>query len=391
MSGDAPPKILLADDDPIVIRILMNALHGANALFVAGDGVKAVAMAREIRPDLVILDAAMPEMDGFDACKALKAGPLTADSAVVFLTARNDIASETRALELGAVDFIHKPINPTLVQARVRTHLSVKRQTDQLRRLSDDLRASNAELEQFAYAVSHDLREPLRTIGTHISIIDECYGDRFDSDARASMDFVKDGAQRMNAMIRDLLEYSKIGHGERKPEDAPLNTLVAAALDNLSARIAETGARVEVSRELPAVHGHAGDLVRLFQNLIGNAIKYHAPDRAPVVAVTARREGAACAVTVADNGIGIDPKHFDRIFGVFQRLHGRGAYEGTGIGLALCRKIAASHGGRLEVASTPGQGSAFTAFLPASSRPNDAGPADAFPASTRGADAPEAA
>jgi two-component system, sensor histidine kinase and response regulator len=364
MTGDPSPKILLADDDPIVIRILMNALHGANALFVAGDGVKAVAMAREIRPDLVLLDAVMPEMDGFDACKALKTDPLTADSAVVFLTAHNDIASETRALELGAVDFIHKPINPTLVQARVRTHLSVKRQTDQLRRLSDDLRASNAELEQFAYAVSHDLREPLRTIGTHISIIDECYRDRFDSDARASMDFVKDGAQRMNAMIRDLLDYARIGHGERKPEDVPLNALVAAALDNLSARIVETGAKIEVGSDLPTVHGHAGDLVRLFQNLIGNAIKYHAPDRAPVVVVAARREGDECAVSIADNGIGIDPKHFERIFGVFQRLHARGSYEGTGIGLALCRKVAASHGGRIEVASMRGQGSSFTVFLP---------------------------
>jgi two-component system, sensor histidine kinase and response regulator len=364
MTGDASPKILLVDDDPIVISILMTALRGAATLFVAGDGVKAVAAAREIRPDLVLLDASMPEMDGFEACKALKADPLTADAAVVFLTAHNDLASETTALELGAVDFIHKPINPTLVQARVRTHLSVKRQTDQLKRLSDDLRASNAELEQFAYAVSHDLREPLRAIGTHISIIDECCRDRFDDDARASMDFVKDGARRMNAMIRDLLDFARIGHGERKLEDLALNALVAAALKNLSARIAETGAQIKADRDLPAVHGHAGDLVRLFQNLIGNAIKYHAPDRAPIVAITAERDGTNCAVTIADNGIGFDPKHFDRIFGVFQRLHTREIYEGTGIGLALCRKISANHGGRIEVASTPGEGSSFTVFLP---------------------------
>jgi signal transduction histidine kinase len=367
MTGDAASKILLADDDPIVIRILAAALRGAAALFVAGDGVKVVALAREIRPDLVLLDAAMPEMDGFDACKALKANPLTADAAVVFLTAHNDIASETRALELGAVDFIHKPINPTLVQARVLTHLSMKRQTDQLRRLSEDLRASNAELEQFAYAVSHDLREPLRAIRSHIAIVDECYGDRFDSDARASMDFVKDGAQRMNAMICDLLDFARIGHGERKLEDVPLDALLGAARDNLSARIAETGARIEVDRDLPTVHGHAGDLVRLFQNLIGNAIKYHAPERAPVVAITSARDGNDCAIAIADNGIGIEPEDIDRIFGVFQRLHTRDSYEGTGIGLALCRKIAASHGGRIGVASTPGQGSSFTVFLPMAS------------------------
>ncbi len=364
MIGDASSRILLVDDDPIVIRILMTALRGAATLFVASDGVKALAIARENRPDLVLLDAAMPEMDGFDTCRALKADPLTADAAVMFLTAHSDIASETRALELGAVDFIHKPINPTLLQARVRTHLSAKRQTDQLKGLSEDLRASNAELEQFAYAVSHDLREPLRAIGTHISIIDDYVRDGFDSDVRASMDFVKDGAQRMNAMICDLLDYARIGHGERKLEDVALNKLLTAALNNLSARIAETGARIEVNRDLPAVHGHAGDLVRLFQNLIGNAIKYHAPDRAPIVAIAGGRDGNTCAVTIADNGIGIDPEDLDRIFGVFQRLHTRESYEGTGIGLALCRKIAASHGGRIEVASTPGQGSSFTVFLP---------------------------
>ncbi len=367
MIGDTSSKILLVDDDPIVIRILMAALREAGSLFVAVDGVKAVALAREIRPDLILLDAAMPEMDGFETCRALKADPVTADAAVVFVTAHSDISSETRALELGAVDFIHKPINSALVQARARTHLSVKRQTDKLRRLSEELRASNEELEQFAYAVSHDLREPLRAIGAHISILDQFYGDRFDSDARASMSFVKDGAWRMNSMICDLLDYARIGHGEQKQEDVSVETLLGTALDNLSARIAETGAQVEVGENLPAVHGHSGNLVRLFQNLIGNAIKYHAPARSPVVAISARRQGGACAVTIVDNGIGIDPEDFDRIFGVFQRLHTRESYEGTGVGLALCRKIAVSHGGRIEVASTPGEGSAFTVYLPLAS------------------------
>ncbi len=364
MIGDTSSKILLVDDDPIVIRILMAALRDTGPLFSASDGVKAVALAREIRPDLILLDATMPEMDGFETCKALKADPATADAAVVFVTAHSDIASETRALQLGAVDFIHKPINSALVQARARTHLSVKRQTDKLRRLSEDLRASNEELEQFAYAVSHDLREPLRAIEVHISILDEFYGDQFDSDARASMSFVKNGARRMDDMICDLLDYARIGQGEQKLANVPVETLLGTALDNLSASINKTSAQIEVDEALPAVQGHAGNLVRLFQNLIGNAIKYHAPTRRPVVAITARREGSACAVTIADNGIGIDPEDFGRIFGVFERLHTRESYEGTGIGLALCRKIAASHGGRIEVASKPGEGSAFTVFLP---------------------------
>ncbi len=367
MAGNLASKILLVDDDPITIRVLMTVLQGIGALFVANNGLDALAAAQENPPDIILLDATMPGMDGFDACRALKADPRTADAAIIFVTAHRDIASETRALELGAVDFIHKPINAALVQARVRTHLSVKHQADKLRRFSEELAASNTELQHFAYAVSHDLREPLRTIAAHISLIEECCGNGWDRDSRASMAYVKDAAQRMDKMISDLLDYTRIGHSERTLEDVPIGKLVKIAVENLSVPIVEAGAQIEVDSDFPVVHGHSGDLVRLFQNLIGNAIKYRAPGRCPIVSVKARREGAASAITVADNGIGIDPNDFDRIFGVFQRLHSSETYEGTGIGLALCRKIAASHSGTIRINSTPGQGSSFTVILPLAS------------------------
>jgi len=226
------------------------------------------------------------------------------------------------------------------------------------------LQRSNEELEQFAYVASHDLRQPLRAVTNYLTLIERSLGDSLDEEIKEFIGFATGGAKRMDALIRDLLEYSRIGRKERPFEPVPLAGAVADSLLDLEVAIGEAGARVTIADGLPAVRGDRIELTRLFQNLIGNAVKYRAPDRAPEVTVDWHDEGADWLIRVRDNGIGIEAKDYDRAFGVFQRLVTRERYEGTGIGLAVCRKIVERHGGRIWIESVVGEGSTFLMTLP---------------------------
>lgn len=227
-----------------------------------------------------------------------------------------------------------------------------------------DLKRSNAELEQFAYVASHDLRQPLRMISSYLTLTERKLHDRLDDDTREFMAYARDGAVRMDRLILDLLEYSRIGRRNTDTDLVSLADVANDAVANLGVAITEANAAVTVAPGLPVVRGVLSDLIRLFQNLIGNAVKYRPEDRAPVVAVSCRRRGNAWEVSVSDNGIGIPPEQYERIFGVFQRLHTSAQYEGTGIGLAVCRKIVEHHGGRIWVESAEGNGSVFRFTLP---------------------------
>lgn len=231
-----------------------------------------------------------------------------------------------------------------------------------------ELERSNTELEQFAYVASHDLREPLRMVTSYMALLERRYGDRLDQDARDFIAFARDGAQRMDRLVLDLLEYSRIGRIAPPKETLTLRQIVDDAVRPLQAQTEAEGGAVRVEDgldDLPPVFGCRDELARLVQNLVANALKYHHPDRPPLVTLSARRDGAAVVLSVADNGIGIDPQYFDRIFMIFQRLHTREQYPGTGIGLAICKRVAEQHGGRIWLESTPGQGSVFHVRLPA--------------------------
>lgn len=229
-----------------------------------------------------------------------------------------------------------------------------------------ELLRSNAELEQFAYVASHDLRQPLRMISSYLALVDRSLGDSLDPSVKEFMGFAVDGAQRMDRLIVDLLEYSRIGRMNRPMRALDLSGVVAEALGNLTVPIRDSGAEVTVAPDLPTVRGDHSEIMRLFQNLIGNAVKYAAPGRPPRIAITwqAAPHDEGWIIRVSDNGAGIDAKDFERIFGVFQRLVTRSEVEGTGIGLAVCRKITEHHGGRIWVDSTPGEGTTFSVLLP---------------------------
>ena len=229
------------------------------------------------------------------------------------------------------------------------------------------LACSNAELEQFAYICSHDLQEPLRMVISFLGLLSDRCHNQVDERARGYIRRAVDGASRMQGLIRDILSFSRVGHGERAEECFPLADAVGDALINLRMQINEVQARIKVP-VLPVVRANRFQCVQLFQNLISNALKFRS-DEVPLVCIHATPQGDGWQIEVKDNGIGIDPAHHRRIFQVFQRLHGREKFEGTGIGLSLCEKIVQAHGGRITVQSTPGRGATFRFTLPHAEAP----------------------
>ncbi|TAN48995.1 MAG: hypothetical protein EPN26_12010 [Rhodospirillales bacterium] len=222
------------------------------------------------------------------------------------------------------------------------------------RRLQDqalDLERSNKELEQYAYVASHDLRQPLRMVSSYLTLIERKMGSDLTEEMKTFIGFAVDGAKKMDVLIHDLLEYSRIGKSGIELKTVDLTKVVEETLFSLQESIEAAKAEVRVADQLPAVVGNPVELGRLFQNLLGNAVKYKAPGRQPKIEIGGKEEGSGWIVWVRDNGIGIDPRHHERAFGIFQRLVSKEVYEGTGIGLAVCRKIVERHGGRIWVES----------------------------------------
>ncbi len=231
-------------------------------------------------------------------------------------------------------------------------------------RARDELERSNADLEAFAYVASHDLAEPLRSVAGFVALLERQYGDRLDDRAREFIAYAVDGVERMQRMIDDLLLYARVGTADLRPERVDAGELVAGALRDLGTAVAERGAVVEVG-DLPVLRGDPGQLQRVFQNLLGNALKFTAPGVAPRVAVSSDTTGGGVEIAVADNGIGIDPDQVERAFEMFARIPGGAAeHQGTGLGLAISRRIVERHGGRLWVEPNPGGGSVFRLRLP---------------------------
>ncbi len=233
----------------------------------------------------------------------------------------------------------------------------------QLSKNAQELERSNADLQHFAYIASHDLQEPLRMVSSYMQLLSRRYQGKLDADADEFIGFAVDGAKRMQALINALLSYSRVGTQGKALEPTDCEKILDDTLQALKNAIADSGAQISRAA-LPTVMADATQLGQLFQNLIANAIKFR-NHHAPVVRISAERKGAEWAFTVADNGIGFEPEYADRVFVMFQRLHGKDAYPGTGIGLAVCKKIVERHGGKIWVESKPGEGASFHFTLPA--------------------------
>ncbi|MFA5110317.1 MAG: ATP-binding protein [Desulfobaccales bacterium] len=246
---------------------------------------------------------------------------------------------------------------------RLSVELDERRRAEQrLAKYAEDLTRSNQELEQFAYVTSHDLQEPLRMVASFTQLLARRYQGRLDQDADEFIGFAVEGATRMQNLLNDLLAYSRVGTRGKPFVPIDCNTVFKQARDNLAKAVEESGALIFLD-PLPVVRGDEVQLIQLFQNLVANAIKFRGSEM-PQIHVSAVKKGHDWVFAVRDNGIGIDPAHQDRIFVIFQRLHARSEFPGTGVGLAICKKIVNRHGGRIWVESQPGKGSTFYFSIP---------------------------
>lgn len=235
------------------------------------------------------------------------------------------------------------------------------------KQLQDSLTESNTALEQFAYVASHDLQEPLRTMGAYAQLLTNQYRTKLGPEADMFLDFIVKAAARMSSLVRDLLAYARLTTEEERPSSIALDEDLEAALTHLDHAVKESGASI-THDPMPALPVDRGQMVRLFQNLIGNAVKYRKPDQSSTIHIGAELIGPEWVISVRDNGIGFDPQYASMIFAPFKRLQTAKEYSGTGVGLAICKRIVQAQGGRIWAESVPGEGATFFFTLPVESR-----------------------
>jgi len=277
---------------------------------------------------------------------------------------RVDHFETTRVRKDGKLIDISLTISPVRDRTgRIVGASKIARDITERRKADADLRRANRDLEQFAYSASHDLQEPMRTVNIYSELLTKRYHDKLDGQALEYLGHIRTGAMRMEALIRDLLSFTQITKLDVVPESVDANDILAKVLVDLEETIKDCNARVTTD-PLPCVRMHGSHLRQLFQNLIGNALKYCSAERTPVVHISAEIQGGYVVFSVNDNGIGIGPEYHKNIFDLFKRLHTSNEYEGTGLGLAICERIMTQYGGQIWVESEVGTGSTFKFSLP---------------------------
>jgi len=364
-------NILIVDDTPENLHFLSTGLtsQGYEVKCAISGSMALLGVSAQL-PDLILLDVRMPEMNGYEICKHFKANELTREIPVIFLSALHEVSDKVKAFASGGVDYITKPFEMEEVLARIENQLTIARlqkqlqqQNLRLQQLNKELRQSNRELEEFAYIVSHDLQEPLRAVSTFTQLLVQKHQNCLNPEANEYIAFILDGTTRMGQLIKDLLTYSRLGTTAREFKLTDCNIVLEDVLADLQIMIAESGAEVTYD-SLPVMIGDSVQLAQLFQNLIINAIKFHRPEVLPQIKISVELKNGEWLFGVHDNGIGIKTRHFERIFQIFKRLHTVANYPGTGIGLAICKKIVERHHGQIWVESELGVGTTFYFTIP---------------------------
>jgi signal transduction histidine kinase len=405
-------KILLVDDREDNL-ISMEAILAPNGYeFVkASSGKEALKiLLKDVDFALILMDVKMPNLNGFETAGMIYERERLKHIPIIFITA-NNYGEENifKGYKTGAVDYIYKPINPELLRAKVGVFIDLYKKNHQLiaqeqklitinksleneireriasenqvkdlnRRLVeniDRLESANKELDAFAFMASHDLQEPLRKIKTFADILSYKFGSSFDSESAKHLKSIENAASRMQSLIKDLLTFSRITNEKEAPTECDLNQIISDVQRDLEVKIEEKKARIEVD-QLPTIPGNPTLLRSMFLNLIENAIKYSRKDQPPLISIkyitkpdrdrsTDNHTGKYCRLSITDNGIGFEQKYAEHIFSMFRRLHNMNEFEGTGIGLAICKKIVEKHNGYISALSDPNKGSTFTISLP---------------------------
>ncbi|MBV8375546.1 MAG: response regulator [Verrucomicrobia bacterium] len=424
--GDAllGSKILIIDDEETNVRLLRRILQhsGFENISSTTDSRRTVGLFKEVRPDLVLSDWLMPHLDGGGVLGLLRQ-LIGQDDYLPIVVLTADVTPQTKrlALSMGATDFLTKPIDALEVTLRVgnllktrwshvkileqnamleemvrkrtrhlqETLAELQQSNAELKRAEQAVRAFNAELEQrvhdrvadlthaqevlemrnldlqqFAYVASHDLKTPLRTISGFVELLRDTYGGQFDARGVEWIRRASDGAHRLDALIDNLLTYSQLDSRAQPFQPVDLAAVLDNAREDLGAVIQETAAEV-ASGALPTITGDRIQLTQLFWNILDNAIKYRGAS-CPRIHVSAQMTQGEWVFAIADNGIGIDPQHHEKIFELFRRLHSQRTFAGDGVGLSICRRIVTRHSGKIWVESQPGQGCTVIFTLPSS-------------------------
>lgn len=399
--------ILIVDDIEANIIALRKILELNNLeVETATSGEEALRKILKTEYSLIIMDVQMPKMDGFEVAEILAGNKKTKDIPVIFLSAVNKQKKFiSKGYETGGVEYITKPVDPDLLILKVKTFLKIYNQQNELKIVRDllskeieirkkdqenlevivaertkelvlkneELEMRNHELQQFSWVVSHDLKEPVRKIQIFIKIIKE----KFLVQEEKSLDYIDRtirSAERMQNLITDLLEYSRLSSNV-PPEEVDLNSIVDEVITDFDYLIDKKEAVITVG-DLPTLSIIPSQMRQVFQNLIGNSLKFTKDDQKPTIQISAKiiaensfdsvesKTGKYCRIEVKDNGIGFEGSYIDRIFMIFQSLNDRSAYEGTGIGLAIAKKIIDKHNGKITAKSEPNKGATFIIILP---------------------------
>jgi signal transduction histidine kinase len=377
-SGSGRFRVLLADDNADMRDYVGRLLSEHYELTTARNGKEAFEKMLTWRPDLLLTDIMMPELDGFGLLQKIRNHPEIRTTPVIFLSARAGEESKVEGLEAGADDYLVKPFTARELIARVDSNLridaakkkisqeleeEVRRRTCELNALNTRLQQSNEDLRQFAHVASHDLREPVRKVKVYTGRLKEDDASVFSTKARSYLEKIDSAANRMLTMIEGVLHYSTINSAGQETEAVDLNRIVRSIEADLELPIGEKKATLHYS-QLPVIEGGAVLLYQLFYNLINNSLKFSRADVPCRIEIAAKIDGDQAMICLTDNGIGFDQEEAARIFDTFSRLNAKDKYEGTGLGLSLCKKIVARHGGDIEALGKKGVGSEFRIRLP---------------------------
>lgn len=360
-------EILVVDDIPDNLRLLSAILTKKEyEVRKALSSTQAIKSVKTDAPDLILLDIKMPGMDGFEACTRLKQDPQCRNIPVIFISALDDVLDKVKAFSVGGADYITKPFQEAEVLARIENQLQIVQLQKRLKAQNEELARSNHALEEFAYIVAHDLQQPLQSVIGYAKIIALQYPDVSEAEVKDYLKKISEAGNRMQNLIQELLQYAQVGRPNICLKDLDGNDILAKTLKNIEMYLQENHAEL-IYPELPRILGNESQLIQLFQNLISNAVKFARQDIPPKITIKVSHESQRhWLFEFSDNGIGISPENLGSIFEVFQRAQPESKIPGTGIGLAICKKIVENHRGKIWVDSDLGRGTKFYFTIPKS-------------------------
>src|SRR5712691_2478319 len=358
-------KILLVDDEPKGLLALEATLEPlGQKLITARSGKEALRHLLAHDFALILLDIRMPELDGLQTAELIRERERSRHTPIIFLTASYESEVQVfRGYALGAVDYVFKPLQPEILRSKVSVFVELARTTEVVRKQAEQLEAANKDLESFSYSVSHDLRAPLRAIDGYSNILRERCGDKLGDEDNRVLGKIIENTQRMETLIKDLLAFSQLGRRPVSAAEIDMDALAREVIDELHSSPGQQVPRCAL-KPLPVGWGERSLIRQVWLNLLSNAIKFTGTREVPSIELGGTSEERRNVYYVKDNGAGFDMRYYDKLFGVFQRLHSAKEFPGTGVGLAIVQRVVTHHGGRAWAEGKPGEGATFYFALP---------------------------